>query len=370
MNNSKIIAISPFASSENAGHPIIDDQFYVAYLLDRKVNFLYYTSKTSMGLILNKYPEAAGYIIPVNGYNEKGFGHFNFARQLKIPQDCKVIFFLYSENLVLIWYFLNIFKRFSLFLVSSNNVSARRVRLYPNKFFIFFTLIKKKLKAVVFDSQFQVDLVAKISKEISRRCFVRKNHLMCPQDVSENSRTCTKICISYFGPDKLEKPFYTFYSLIKSDVDKKFVYKIYNVSKEVISQYFDIDNLPSNVFFDSSWQTHETYLRNYKSSDLVMLTHTRDFEGKLSGNLCDCVALGVPYISLPIEPALSLHMRYAAPGYLYDPDKTDWANMLLAEVNGKALRQMKESMRVAAADYSVASVRKTLDQAFRIGLDQ
>lgn len=363
----KFVAISPFACSEDAGHPIIDDQFYFSYLLDRNVDFIYYTSEASARLILTKHPGMEGHLRMVRPYRASGLGHLDFARQLIIPRDATVIFFLYTEPLVLTWYLLNVFKPFSLFLVSSNNVSARRVRIYPYRFRIFFKTIMPKLSGVVLDSKFQVELLRGISTRFADHCFVRKNHLMSPQHIKVASKKASSISIGYFGPDKPEKPLSTLIELIKADVRKQFRYFIYNVPIRSVTESLDVKCLPSNVMVDSAWQTHEAYLQNYTSVDLVMLTHTRDFEGKLSGNLCDCVALGVPYIALSIEPAKSLHSQYGGPGYLCDFDSTDWTLALLKEINKDSLLRMQQQIRIMAEDYSINSVRRTLDDVFKIG---
>lgn len=364
----KIVAISPFAFSENAGHPIIDDQFYFAYLLDRQVDFIYYTSEVSVRLILKKHPGAQRHLMSIKPYKYySAMGHLNFARQIVISRDTTVIFFLYTEALVLIFCLLNILKPFSLYLVSSNNVSALRIGLYPNRFRFFFQAIRAKFQGLVLDSTFQVDLLRGISPHIADYCFIRKNHLMCPQHISMKSERESEISIAYFGPDKPEKPLDTLIELIKADVDQQFRYFIYNVRKEAVIDSFDDKSLPHNVVVDSSWQTHDAYLRNYQAADLVILTHTRDFEGKLSGNLCDCVALGVPYIALSMEPVRSLDRMYNGPGYLCDFDSTDWADALLKNINRNSLQRMKRNIEQMGKDYSIDSVRETLDQAFKIG---
>ena len=49
------VAISPFANSINSGHSLIDDEFYFEYLVNKNVDFIFYTSKISADRILLKF---------------------------------------------------------------------------------------------------------------------------------------------------------------------------------------------------------------------------------------------------------------------------------------------------------------------------
>jgi hypothetical protein len=363
----KLIAISPFATSESSGHPIVDDQFYFAYLLNRGLDFLYYTSRDSANLILKQHPEAHRFLAIVEPYRPNGLGHLRFASKLVIHPDARVIFFLYTERLVLTWYLLNIFKPFRLFLVSSNNISAFRVRLHPFYLKLFFSVIRPKLEKLILDSTFQVKLVRAISEKVAKLCFVRKNHLMCPKYISIENEDTNRIFIAYFGPVTSEKPLSIFIDLIKADEHQQFFYSIYNVSKDLVMHHLNMEQLPINVKVVPAWHSYETYLKNYMASDVVMLTHTKDYEGKLSGNLCDSIALGVPFISLPIEPIISMHDTYGTLGYLFRFDERGWEIELLKSIDRKTLNQMKKNITLMQDKYSVKNVWQTLDKAFGLG---
>ena len=363
----KLVAISPFSTSENSGHPIVDDQFYFAYLINRGVDFLYYTSRYSANLILKQYPEAHRFLAIVEPYRANGLGHLRFASKLVIHRDTRVIFFLYTERLVLTWYLLNIFTPFRLFLVASNNISALRVRLYPFYLKFFFSAIRPKLEKLILDSTFQVELVRAVSEKVAKLCFVRKNHLMCPKYISIENRDTNRISIAYFGPSKSEKPLSIFIDLIRADEHQQFFYSIYNVSKDLVMHHLNMEQLPLNVKVVSFLGPYEIYLKNYMASDLVMLTHTKDFEGKLSGNLCDSIALGVPFISLPIEPIISIHDTYGTLGYLCRFDEPGWEIELLKSIDRKTLKQMKKNITLMQDKYSIKNVWQTLDKAFSLG---
>jgi hypothetical protein len=361
-----LVAVSPFARSANSGHPLIDDQFYFSYLKDTGEDFIYYTSAYSASQISIVYPEAGANLRVVDPYEERGLGHMRFARQIEIPQNARVIFFLYTEILVFWVLFLNLLKSFSIVLVSSNNISERRVRQYPIRLWIFFRVLRSRLRRLVLDSEYQVKLVKSISKQAASKCYVRKNHLACPvanpppKSISEN------ISISFFGPTKKEKPLSPFIDLIKADTEKKINFKVFGVAEEAIKSFFWPEEIPKNVEMKNNWLSHSEYIREFSKSSLVLLTHTPDFNGKLSGNLCECVALRVPYISLPLEPAVTWASRYGKLGFFCDFEQVGWAPELLQQVNSQELAEFDSGLCSLSANYTVEEARKSLGVALLI----
>lgn len=359
----KIVAISPFSSVKNAGHPIVDDQFYFSYLLSRKFDFEFYTGEQSAVLLRNIFPEEVHKIRVLNPYVMRGLGHYKLSRQIKVHSRSRVIFFGYSEYLVFIWYLLNFFKLFSLYLVSSNNISSRRIRLYPWRFKLFFILIWPRLKMLILDTQYQLGLVRKIFSTLDLRCFVRKHHLMAPIHELPEATVGDRIVISYFGPEKPEKPLAALANLCQSLAPEKYIIRIYNVDKDKIQEMFGTFDVPRHVQVCEGRIHYQEYINAYISTDLVLLTHTRDFEGKLSGNLCDCVSCGIPFISQSMSPALDMLNQYGDIGFICDYETPGWADVLDAKLNQEAVLAMKLNMRKIAQSFSLEKVRMSLDQA-------
>jgi hypothetical protein len=361
-----LVAVSPFAKSATSGHPLIDDRFYFSYLKKTGEDFIYYTSSYSANQISTLYPGAERNLRVVRPYEERNLGHILFARQIEIPENSKVVFFLYTEILVFCFLFLNYHKSFSIVLVSSNNISERRVRLYPIRLWIFFRVLKRRLVRLVLDSEFQVKLVAKISRQAARKCYVRKNHLACRPSNAISRAEGRKISISFFGPEKEEKPIAPLIELIRADTGGEIVYKIYNVAEDTIRGYFHPEKIPENVVIERGWLDYKDYLRRFSESSLVLLTHTQSFNGKLSGNLCDCAALGVPYISLPLEPVVSWAAKHGPLGFLCDFSQPGWAQGLLREINPVTIAACEENLRSLSAEYTVEEVSKSLGEALLI----
>lgn len=359
----KTIAISPFSGDKNAGHPLVDDQFYFSYLLSRGVDFEYYAAEQSAALLRNKFPEEMDRIRVVSPYEQQGLGHYKFGCQIKVQSRSRVIFFGYLEHLVFVWYLQNLFKPFSLYLVSSNNISSRRVCLYPWRFRLFFALIWPRFKKLVLDTHTQLDLVRKVFPGLDRRCFVRKHHLMSPIYELPVPAVGDRIVISYFGPEKTEKPLAPLADLIQSVAPEKCVVRVYNVGKERMRQMFEGVDLPGHVQVSEAWMSRQEYIDAYIASDLVLLTHTREFEGKLSGNLCDCVAFGTPFISRPLSPVPDLLNQYGDIGYVCAYETAGWADQLSRQLDRPTVLAMKVNIRKMAQSFTHQAVRSSLDKA-------
>jgi hypothetical protein len=364
MFEDKIITISPFTTSPYCGHPLIDDQFYFKYLVNKGVDFTFYTSRFSADLIKKQLPGANRFIKVINPMLGGRYGIFKYLSQISITNHSKVIIFLYTEELVVIFILLNIFKKYDLYLVSSNNISARRYNDYKGRLKVFFGLVNHRLAKLIVDSDYQIDLIGRLSKKVRIKSCTRKNHLMCKQGFQLQSDEGQVVRVSYFGPEKPEKPIELVLKLISADKERQLHYCFYNVEAKSVLRGLGLTNLPSNVFVDEQWKDYSDYLEKFKKSDIIFLTHTSEFEGKLSGNLCDCFALGVAYISLPIEPVLTFQRLHGDMGFICDPAKVNWSTDLLGSITRENIRIFKHRIQKAQGLYTNNSVYESLDVAF------
>lgn len=358
------MAISPFANSANSGHSLIDDEFYFEYLINKSEDFIYYTSKISANRILLKFKDKDNHIRVVDDYNERGIGHLKYALSLKIPRNSKVIFFGYSERLVSIWFAINAAKPFDLILVATNNISARRVSLYRRSLEFFFRLTDSKLRRLVLHTNHEVHLVGSLAQNVLERCFVKKHHLMIPKTKSEFRSPPGMTTISYFGPPKPEKPLQPLIDLIEADKHRKIIFKLFNVERKYFYDQSGLTATPANVLLYDHWMTDDEYTAEFRACDLVLMTHTKEFEGKLSGNLCDCVAYGIPYIAQPIEPLIDMQINYGSVGFLRDYSKPGWATELIDEINDDAVGLMAENIKKVGVRHSLSAIVDDLDRAF------
>lgn len=358
-----IVAISPFSDSESSGHSLLDDLFYFEYLLKRREPFRFYVPPLSAERLAARFPGAGEHIQSVEPYVPSGLGHFKFASQLKVEAGAKVIFFGYLERLVLVWYLINLFCPFSLRLVATNNICAGRLQKYGAQMRLFFHTIRRKLQRIVLHTGHEARLLDQLIPGLARIAYVKKHHLMIP-----NRRPCVQapgdsIVISFFGPPKPDKPLQPFLDMIAADRTGRFHYRIHNQSTSDIVARMGLDRLPDHVSVSEGWRGYEAYLDSCAASDIIFMTHNREFEGKLSGNLCDCVALGVPYICADMEPMRSLHAKYGALGYACDFDQSGWPGRLLDSISAEDLASKKSALERMANDYSIEHIQADLDAA-------
>lgn len=358
-----IVAISPFSDTEKSGHSLLDDAFYFEFLLNHKEPFCFYAPPLSAKLLYERFPNAKRHIQVVDPYKPSGWGHFRFARQLKVKAGSKVIFFGYLERLVLVWYLLNIALPFSLSLVATNNIGTGRVEAYRAQMKLFIRAISGKLRRMVVHTEHEKRLLVSLKDGMGEITYVKKHHLMAPINRSRVEPRVGKIVISFFGPLKVDKPIEPFLQLIAADSSDRFQYIIHNQSEKDILSRMSLAQLPDKVLVVEGWSNYATHLENCVASDLIFMTHNHAFEGKLSGNLCDCVALGIPYICVSMEPMNSLHKKYGELGYFCNFDKPTWPEQLLSLINCEDLFAKRSALKRMASDYSIEHIKDDLEAA-------
>lgn len=122
--------------------------------------------------------------------------------------------------------------------------------------------------------------------------------------------------ISFLGPSKSDKPLKPFVDLISADKNQSFVYRLLNVDpNELYGICPRLAGSPSLVFENSSL-SYPSYCEFVSSSSYVFLSHNKLFSGKLSGNLCDAVRLGIPIIARPLSPVNEIFRDYGPIGLI------------------------------------------------------
>jgi hypothetical protein len=362
-----VIAISPLMRSEESGHLLIDDEFYFYYLKSKKnINFTYFTSIYSAERLRNKYPDSVNNISIIPCYKSGIIGMIGLALHLPIPRDAKVIFFGFTEKLVIVWYFLNIFKRFHLNLVLTNNISAGRVRTHARILRLFYWLINPKLERILLHTEFEKNLLNHLSYTAHKRSYVKKHHLMLSKKQRFTPVCNEKISIVFFGPDKPEKPLEPLISLINYDINNRFNFVFHNVNPVSFSSESRINEIPENVFIDNSWKSDYDHQKSLMAADIIILTHTKDFEGKLSGNLCDCIAYGIPFVASNIEPYITYKNNHSEACLIYDFNNKDWAFNFINTLDHKKISSMKRAAILLSETYSLHEVVEDLDRALLI----
>lgn len=186
---------------------------------------------------------------------------------------------------------------------------------------------------------------------------------MIPRASMRSRNLDDSIRISFFGPPKSDKPIKPILDLISEDKFGKFSYDLYSINLQEVLSSGGWDVVPPWVRVHEEWLEYKDYLIKFANSDIVLLSHNRAFESKLSGNLCDCFSLGIPYISSKIEPVVSFQRKYGEIGFLYDYDEENWAKNFIHSITHQEISKRKNRLRNVGLHYSTENVRNDLEIA-------
>ena len=84
--------------------------------------------------------------------------------------------------------------------------------------------------------------------------------------------------------------------------------------------------------------------------DIMLLSHSPSFEAKLSGNFCDCLSNGIPFISRKTAPELEWSARYGDLGFFVNFDDDSWVQEFLVNFSICKLDQIKKNLKAAMGD--------------------
>lgn len=343
----RINLISKYSVSELSGHALLDDERYFDFLVSCGANFRLYTSRYSVDRILSKRPDQHRYLRAIH------------ETPIDIEPGSRVVFIGFSELDVVAFLARNMLRRPRLVLIATNNFSNGRVKRLRWLLKLFMWVVRPFLDRLVLHTAYEQRLVSQMNRQVAVKSVVKRHHLMTPHDLTRKAPELTPV-VSFYGPAKNDKPIAPFIELIQADKERRFIYRIYNVKFSAL-----VDVLPdlaqrANVEVFEGWQSHESYLKSVKDSTLVFLTHSQAFEGKLSGNLCDCFALRVPYIARSMEPMTSYQAQYGPLGYLVDLEDASWARRFLATHNDEAYANMCRNLDYLGEEHSTDGINSDL----------
>jgi hypothetical protein len=170
--------------------------------------------------------------------------------------------------------------------------------------------------------------------------------------------------ITFIGPHREDKPIDPFIRLIEADQSSVFSYRLLSVDPHSVdplnnSILLDQDNVQFIPYIDS----YAAYNEFITSSSYLFLSHNSNFSGKLSGNLCDAIRLGVPLISRMTLPVLEYFRDYGKIGLLHDMQDDSHANyqqLLHLLHNDDYYRFFKANMRSIQSTLTSEQVRDSL----------
>lgn len=291
----KICYISPFSGEENAGHPNLDDIYYINYLENNSKNSIDYVTSE---YVTNRVgtTKNINLIIKKKLNQESLISCIKFMLQLKIWRYDKLIFPLYNEKIVfssaLIAFIFLKYKWITIF--TSNQFGKSRISRLRIFLVFYYKVIGLFIERIVVSSLYEGVVVQSLCGRNIK--ITKKKHHLC-----QKKKLCKRegqiIKIGYFGPNKKGERNTAILERIACILDEN-GYQFFLFKQKIPKS---MEN-KKNIIVVNEWLNEETYYEKISNLDLLILGHTDGFEGKLSGNLCDAISLSIPFISNDIQP--------------------------------------------------------------------
>ena len=355
--SSTVRAISIFSVDKASGHSVYDDIFYFNLLKKSALPFKFYASEYSIAQLAKRCQVAEGNTSPICVDRSGWFSLAKAIRTIRVSPEDRVIFLGYSETFVTLFSIVNFLKKFDLVLVATNNISRRRVRKYRIRLSIFFNLISSRLTKIVVHTDEERRLCMTFGSKLFQKAVAKKHHLMIPQWKEMKRPVLDRRTVVFFGPVKYYKPLQPMLDLIRADTEGVFEYRFVNVDTEEVLKRLEPEEI-RKVEFVNRWLSKNEYFAEYLRSSFIMLSHDKSFEGKLSGNLCDCISTGVPFIASNIEPVRSYIARYGDIGCVYDLSDPKWCREFVEGYSEQRYAKQLLSLREVSRDYERSAVEE------------
>jgi hypothetical protein len=358
---SRNILIFKYSKNEKNDHSIKDDKFYLKYFLDHRKKIILYTTKYFYSLIKN--PNKISSVTTFDGHSNSFLETIFSVKKINIKMNDLVTFSGYSEFFVLLLVLKNYFKNFKIILIATNNFGHKRLKFNNYKFKLFFFFTRSHVKKIIVHSEYEKRSLVRRFPALKEKIEIKLTHLMSNVRIS-NLKIKNKNIISFFGPEKNEKPLKPLFDLIRLDVNENFSYKLYRVDENKINRKYKILLNQKNVTVEPRFQTKEKYHKAIINSTLIMLTHTKDFSGKLSGQFTDSVSCQTPFISSLIEPNYSINEKNGPLGFLYDFKNDHWCSSFLRDFSFNKIKIMSNNLKQLSELNSISQNIKRLNAIF------
>lgn len=359
-----MLVISKMVEDERSGHLIEDERFYYKFLLGRSRDFDFYVSRFSRKYFHHQYPGNRARIFSLEKYDSSFFSSVRLCFSLRrLAQNEQVVFFGYTEPFILVFLALNFFKNPKLTLIATNNFSAGRCLRKTFAMRAAYSVLKWWIECLIVHTDREILHARRLVRARKIKIVSKKHHLLTPRVRPTTRPKANELTISFFGPSKIEKPVEPLIDLILADECNFFSYNLFNAGIDVSGALMQQLLGKSNVKIFNGWLSKEEYEQAVVDSSLIFLTHTRSFEGKLSGNLCDCLSFSIPFVSLPIEPVLEFQSRYGDLGFLVNFSEKNWPISFLEMNFRDRIELFHRNLYDLKTDYSHNKVLQSLSES-------
>lgn len=379
-----VIAIAPFGITRKDQHLIDDDAWYARFLMEHVKQFIYVAGAHSASSLIDHFrnsPDVSVISLP----NFLGRLQYEFdvvrclCKQLQGRRAAQVIFFGYSERMVLLAAPFLLSQRCRVILVNTNNLSKHRLKKYRWPMYAMHLLLWRRITRFIVHTAYEKNLLLSYFPFLKTKTVLKKHHMLAPDPsisaLSASRKPADRITISCFGPITPDKSTEVISALIRqldttNSPQSSIDIRIFKIDPEELPT-----NLPKNEnisisYFDAFLEVGE-YRKKVRESDLVVMLHTPAFEGKLSGIFCDCVALGVPFLALGIEPLLSFYKQHGGIGFLLHPDdRSCWQEQIALATDPAQLAIMRNKIIETSRKFQKNELDADYLRAFDLQLER
>ena len=303
----KVVIFDYLVEGKESGHLILDDEYWLNYFSRFEYDFTLYTSSYSRDFQIKRNPNLGNRVKVLMGisiFSSLGSRFHAIGKIIKSPRfyKSKVIIQGFDEVSILVFFLLNAMRKNQFILILTNNISSGRLSKSPSILKALLKIIFYASDIIIFHSEKEKELIEeKFGSRFNEKLRKKKYHLI-GRNCKLSAQSKKSNIISFFGP-------------VKKD--------------------------------DHAYE--EAVMR----SRYIFLSHNTEFEPKLSGNLCDCFANGIPFISNSIYPAKEFVDAYGPLGFFFDIDRDEtWPLKFLTSDSDKIHNDYVGNIGRLQEDYS------------------
>lgn len=376
MTSPHVIALAPFGRTERDQHLLDDDAYYAAFLADLSLPLTYIAGEASASRLSKQMSGRANVCVETLPLRSGRWAFEWQAQKMlksalqRVPkgQSVKVIFFGYSETLALMCAPVLRLYGAEVDLVNTNNIAPPRVTKYRHFMRLLHAALGPQLRRFIVHTAFEKRLVETTFPRLIGRTVVKGHHMLLSDPVriaKRLQRSRDHWVVSCFGPIRADKSPEVLNAVLahlaERETSESIQVKLYKVDPE---QVVVPDGAP-DVTFHTDFMEHDVYRDRIAESDLVILAHTPSFEGKLSGILCDCLSLAVPYTGIDIEPLTEFNQSFGEMGILLShDDPAHWHEAIAKVFDPKVHQAQQTNLMRYAAEANSDQLQKAYAQVF------
>ena len=342
---------------DEIGHLADDDVFLSACLSELSQGYELKSSRGSADNVASKMPVRTSVL--------GTFGWLKFSPRLqqvarllmsKIDRNVVDVVFPAFEELPTLLFML-VHPRKRVHLIFHNNLSQERKERHPRLYPMLLKAVAKRASSLIVSSKHQIDLLREIDPDVSDSKIVLRPHHMIGYSRTLRSLAERSNRLLYLGPVSVRKPVEPVIDLIKADVDGKFRYVMKNMVGITDEQTQFLEDHP-NVDFSTEFLDDDEFYAVIGNAALLISTHNRLFEGKLSGPISDAIASGTPVIANRMSPHDEMFDEFGDMGYLVDYDHPVWIERLLSASYQSEFSTFAKHLALCRENASMENIRE------------